>query len=174
MNGYRKIIACFKEIGFRPAVDEFEDRLRVQKMVYLLQLRGVKLGFDYGLHIRGPYCRNLADALYEHRREFEALSTDVTLNAAEARAAEELKELFGIQTILLEVAATYAYCFKESGDAWSAHQQVKAIKRNLPELKIIIGVNKAKEYLFRPSAAQIAKMKDEFRAWESTPNKELD
>lgn len=37
-----------------------DDRLRLQKTIYLLQAFGVYLGYDFSWYLRGPYCTSLA------------------------------------------------------------------------------------------------------------------
>ena len=47
---------------FRFGMNEFNDRLRLQKFVYLLQAHDIYLGYDFSWYIRGPYCTILATA----------------------------------------------------------------------------------------------------------------
>lgn len=54
------ILHRFPEFDF--SMDTFDDRLRLQKFVYLLQAHGVYLGYDYSWYLRGPYCSTLAAA----------------------------------------------------------------------------------------------------------------
>ena len=42
------------------SMSEFDSRLKLQKMVYLLQAFGVYLGYDFSWYLRGPYCTVLA------------------------------------------------------------------------------------------------------------------
>ena len=42
------------------SMDKFDDRLKLQKTVYLLQAFGVYLGYDFSWYMRGPYCTILA------------------------------------------------------------------------------------------------------------------
>ncbi len=42
-------------------VDSFDDRLILQKAMYLAQAAGVDLGYYYGWYLRGPYCPAVAD-----------------------------------------------------------------------------------------------------------------
>ena len=42
-------------------VETFEDRLILQKTVYLAQAAGVRLGYFFRWYLRGPYCPNVAD-----------------------------------------------------------------------------------------------------------------
>jgi len=43
----------------------FGDRLRLQKIVYMVEAFGVYLGYDFSWYLRGPYCTNLARAGFE-------------------------------------------------------------------------------------------------------------
>lgn len=42
-------------------VDSFEDRLILQKTVYLAEAAGVHLGYFFRWYLRGPYCPEVAD-----------------------------------------------------------------------------------------------------------------
>lgn len=46
-------------------VDDFEDRLRIQKYVFLADAFGVDPEYDYGIHLYGPYSPDLADDYYD-------------------------------------------------------------------------------------------------------------
>ena len=51
------------ELGLPATMDSFDDRLILQKAVYLAQQAGISLGYHYYWYLRGPYCRELtADA----------------------------------------------------------------------------------------------------------------
>ena len=54
------ILRKFPEFIF--TMDNFDDRLRLQKFIYLLQAHDVYLGYDYTWYLRGPYCTTLATA----------------------------------------------------------------------------------------------------------------
>jgi hypothetical protein len=45
-------------------VTRFENRLLVQKVVYLLQNRGVELGYPYRWYLHGPYSSRVANDLF--------------------------------------------------------------------------------------------------------------
>ena len=55
--------------------NSFEERLRLQKVVYLLQAFGVKLGYGFGWYKYGPYSQNLVNDAYSvlgsRRSEYE-------------------------------------------------------------------------------------------------------
>lgn len=46
-------------------MDDFNGRLRLQKIIYLLQVYGIYLGYNFQWYIRGPYCTKLAQHGYE-------------------------------------------------------------------------------------------------------------
>ena len=64
---------CRQQIGVKLAldglerllkVDEFDDRLILQKTIYLVQAKGVHLGYYYKWYLHGPYCSSLTKDLY--------------------------------------------------------------------------------------------------------------
>lgn len=54
------ILHRFQDFDF--SMDTFDDRLLLQKFIYLLQAHGIYLGYDYSWYLRGPYCSTLATA----------------------------------------------------------------------------------------------------------------
>lgn len=176
MKNTGKVIACLKALGdFKPSINRFEDRLKIQKMVYLLELKGLNLGFGFGPYVRGPYSPDLTKEIYGRQGDFEKLRTDVELTAKEVEAVRELKELFQMKSSLLEVAATYGYyVHAERLDPITALKNVKKVKSFYSEAQIAIGISRAKEYLFPPSQEAIDSMKKEMRAWEAAANSDAE
>lgn len=41
-------------------MESFGDRLRLQKIIYIIQAHGVYLGYTFAWYLRGPYCSKLA------------------------------------------------------------------------------------------------------------------
>lgn len=54
------LLRKFPEFDFK--MDEFDDRLRLQKFIYLLQAHDIYLGYDFSWYLRGPYCTTLTAA----------------------------------------------------------------------------------------------------------------
>jgi hypothetical protein len=49
--------------ALRPSVDSFEDRLILQKSVYILQSAGIQMGYRFRWYLKGPYSPDMtADA----------------------------------------------------------------------------------------------------------------
>ena len=51
------------EVGI-PNMSEFSNRLKYQKIVYLLQSFGLSLDYDFSWYLKGPYSSRLAHVLY--------------------------------------------------------------------------------------------------------------
>ena len=65
-DGFDMLVAAVAEAAGRKLdVKRFNDRLIMQKGCYILNSLGVGPIYDYGLYIRGPYSRELADDYYE-------------------------------------------------------------------------------------------------------------
>ncbi|MFB6218350.1 MAG: hypothetical protein ABEH77_04085 [Halobacteriaceae archaeon] len=55
-----------ERLGWEFDTEDFGDRLRLQKYVFLAEAFGFDHNFDYGMHVYGPYCPDLAEIYYEH------------------------------------------------------------------------------------------------------------
>ena len=53
------------QLGIPPTLDSFDDRLILQKKIYLAQQAGVDLGYHYYWYLRGPYSRALVGDAYD-------------------------------------------------------------------------------------------------------------
>ena len=59
-----KIVNSLRKVGFDFKVNYFNNRLKLQKYVFLLRKYGIDLGYFYSYYIRGPYSPELADDYY--------------------------------------------------------------------------------------------------------------
>ncbi|HEV2519993.1 MAG TPA: hypothetical protein VGX00_05155 [Thermoplasmata archaeon] len=175
MSSFDKVLACLKALGLRnPSPDNFEEKLVIQKAVYLLQLRGVQTGFEFNLYVRGPYSPALTAEIYGHRRELRLLETPIRLTMNEARAVGQLREWTHLQPSLLEVAATYAYFSIQLGrDPLESTRGVRSLKGFYPESQIALGISLAKKFLIPPTAAELAEMREEHAALEDASLRDL-
>lgn len=165
-----KVIAILKELGFKPSIKRFEDRIIIQKAIYLLQLKGVKTECLYDLYVRGPYSPELTQKEYSEQHAFEHWETTDELSQKEKESIHELKEIFDLKASWLEVGATYAYFVeRRKEDPIMALKSVKRLKPFFSETQVALGISKAKEFLFKLTASEQEEMKREFSNWESAP-----
>lgn len=59
--------------GYEFSVDNFDDRLRFQKTVYLLQAFGINRGYDFAWYLRGPYCSLVAYDGFDLRDVYDSI-----------------------------------------------------------------------------------------------------
>jgi len=175
MEDRKKVIAFFKELGFEFDISRFDDRLVAQKLVCLLDLKGINLGYSSSIYVRGPYSPDLTQDLFEFTNEFENLKTDIRLTAPEKEAAGELGRIFGLKPVLLEVGATYGfYALRQNCDPLEALRHVKRLKPFYSEAQVALGISKAKEFLFRPTPKDLKDLKEETGIWQRASLKTLE
>jgi len=175
MEDRKKVIAFFKELGFEFDISRFDDRLVAQKLVCLLDLKGINLGYSSSIYVRGPYSPDLTQDLFEFTNEFENLKTDIRLTAPEKEAAGELGRIFGLKPVLLEVGATYGfYALRQNCDPLEALRLVKRLKPFYSEAQVALGISKAKEFLFRPTPKDLKDLKEETGIWQRASLKTLE
>jgi len=63
-----KLIALklfLEELGVPSKIDTVDERKRVQKTIYLGQIAGVDLGYNFGWYLKGPYSPELTKDYYD-------------------------------------------------------------------------------------------------------------
>jgi len=166
MERIEKIIACFKEIGFKPKVNEFQDRLVIQKAVCLLDLMGLRPGYKFSLYVKGPYSPDLTKDLYDQKEAIQNLKSRCVLSGTEREKILKVYDLSNhLEPKLLEIMATYSFLWKKMNlTSKEALINLKKLKP-YPETQIAAGVSRAKQ-LLPPTEKEIEEMKAEFKAWE--------
>ena len=119
-----------EELGWSFDNEEFSDRLKMQKFVYLGESFGYDSGYNYNIYIHGPYSPELAEDYY--KEEFEAEnSRNIALDEFEADRFKRLVD--GKDEEWLEYAATIKklfdkYSFFEDNPRTAAIDQATKIK----------------------------------------------
>lgn len=121
--------------GYEFSVDRFDDRLRLQKTVYLLQAFGINRGYEFGWYLRGPYCSLVAMDGFDLRGVYSRIPKGET--AFTTRRANELFDRFcsfvrDKSTAYLEIAASLHY-LKHSGTGGSDDHIKKMVEAKRPE-----------------------------------------
>ena len=123
--------------GYEFSMDGFNDRLRFQKTVYLLQAFGINRGYNFSWYLRGPYCSLAAHDGYDLCDVYDSIPTgSKVFKSAEAnRKFKEFCEFVtNKSTQDLEIAATLHYC-KVSED-WDVASIKKAVKDKRDEFTV--------------------------------------
>ncbi len=64
--------ALEKKTGHKFNIEKLEDRLLIQKIVYIARYFGIDLGYHFDRYLRGPYSTELADDYYKLLRKRES------------------------------------------------------------------------------------------------------
>lgn len=64
-GNFPKVLAAFEVLRFVPSIESFEDRIIIQKSIYLLQVKELDFGYtDFDLFLRGPYSPHLTEDMF--------------------------------------------------------------------------------------------------------------
>lgn len=174
MENIAKVFAIYKAMGIRPDVKSFENRIVMQKSICLLDLMGVKTGYKFGMYLRGPYSPALTRAIFEKAGEFEKWAVNGNLRAEELEKAAQVAREVGLKASRLEIAATYAYLVceekKRPGEALDSLRRAKPFY-SLTE--VVSAINAAKGLLYKPTAGDIRKLKEEMRPWNQAGDEDF-
>ena len=138
-------------------IDSLEDRVRVQKAVYLGQLSGVDLGYRFSWYLRGPYCSKLTKDYYEVEDAINAGEVDYkemvlkpSIREKLAAVSPLLKKPESIQLESenwLELVASYHYLRKVRGISKS--EALTTFKEEKPALVEFVGTAETQLQKFR-------------------------
>ena len=115
--------------GYEFSVDGFDDRLRFQKTVYLLQAFGINRGYDFSWYLRGPYCTDAAHDGYDLCDVYDSIPTGKKVfksNRANKRFKEFCKFIDNKSTTYLEIASTLH--FRKISEDWDEARIKKVVE----------------------------------------------
>ena len=84
------------ELGEPDEISTVNDRLRIQKAIYLAQVAGIGLGYHYSWYVKGPYSTALTQdyyKLHEALRAGETSHTGLILNPSIASLVPRVKQI---------------------------------------------------------------------------------
>jgi len=107
------------ELGMRCDVSGFDSRLILQKTVYLIEEAGIRLGYSFNWHLRGPYSPALTRDLFDLASNSEDV-TDWVLDDHSKSIAQRVRPLFSAasnedlaaKACRLELAASLLYLLR--------------------------------------------------------------
>lgn len=93
MDKTSRLFASLSALGINPKMESFEERKRVQKLVYLLDKTvGMNFDFPYNWYLHGPYSPDVTKIIFnvvEKRQEVD--SNPTILDSNDFRKIEKLK-----------------------------------------------------------------------------------
>lgn len=121
--------------GYEFSMDEFDDRMRLQKTVYLLQAFGINRGYQFGWYLRGPYCSLAAmdgfdlRGVYSEIPDGRTVFTTQKANEAFDRFCSFVRDK---NTAYLEIAASIHH-LRQSGTGGSDDRIKRTVGQKRPE-----------------------------------------
>jgi len=128
MGSVNKLVSVIKKIS------EYQkpSKKALQKLIYLIERKGIVLGYDFSIHYYGPYSSELDDAVHSmyiqgivkiipdgmsqriHLTEISDMFESKTLSQADENIIESVLEVFGSMTPFdLEVITTTDFVARE-------------------------------------------------------------
>jgi uncharacterized protein YwgA len=62
-----KFVSICQDLGIDPDISNFSDRLKLQKIIYILIKRGLSLDYNFSWYKHGPYSPDLTDVYYMYQ-----------------------------------------------------------------------------------------------------------
>ena len=118
------------------SMDEFDDRLKLQKTIYLLQSYGVYLGYDFSWYLYGPYCSLLARAGFDLCEIYDLIPDDVKFTDRKDKDnfTKFLNFINSKDVYELEVAASLHY-LKTGGKNYTDQHIIEKVVKKLKNRK---------------------------------------
>jgi len=125
---------------------DFDNRLKYQKLIFLVQNSGLSLGYGYNWYVRGPYSPPLTQDLFEIEQNKEIFEKGKTLGLQDEEIIiskiDGIKRLLGdniSDPIFLEVLASLIYIKKSSlkDDCGFLCDRLKTLKPRLKQTQNI-------------------------------------
>jgi uncharacterized protein YwgA len=174
----KKLIAYLNLLGVKIDSTSFADRIKAQKLAYILQkLTGKQLYNDFNFYVRGPYSHELAVEYFNSSNDFVKGISDYKITKDDYEEIERAKPLINaLSQMDLEIVASLLFLKKEKGlDENIAEIELKVRKPHLKEEDIWRGSNIIKK-MFLTDKMRIAIMNSlhkEMEGWDDISNENL-
>ena len=147
-------------------INNFQDRLNLQNISFLLKSMGISLNYEFGLYFCGVYSQELYIDSLEFKNGFIELKSDYQLNEDERAILEKLKEALAENNGILEATTTIIYKNLVYEDVNKVINEIKEIAPHLSEDEILEGINVAKRLLYKPEYFT-EEIKKELELWDN-------
>jgi len=165
-KGIKKLIACLKYLNIPLDLNSFHDRLKLQKVSFMLKNMGIGLNYEFRLYFYGVYSQELYKDSLEFARGVLELKSGYRINEDERAVLEKLKEALAENNEALDVAVVIIYKNLVYEDTAKVIAEIKKIKPHVSEEEIFDGINMAKRLLFKEEYFT-DEIKQELELWDN-------
>ena len=161
MNRQQILLAlALEEAGIEVRVGKFDERLLLQKSVYLLQGAGVHLGYRYRWYLRGPYSTDLASDVFFLAGQKQSVTQELVsweLDAESKARIARVKEMLSGKELVklvrrLELLASVLYLVRtrqaSAGTPARISEILKANNKPFEEAEVVEALGQLIQYGF--------------------------
>ena len=139
MTSYDEVAVYLKNLGMDTNLSTFAERVRVQKMVYMLKQFGADLGFGFTWYLRGPYSPSLTKTLFNPTVEDPQPLRQ--LNTNELKVANEMRNFLGsdfYSAERMELMASLVYLIKHGpeNDLQTKAKIIRFLREEKPQYSL--------------------------------------
>jgi len=98
------------------SLETFEERIKLQKLVYLARKMGYSPGYSFNWYSRGPYSPSLTRMLFSANEQDRLVLRDASLSSEEGAIVDKLEDFLKDDVDnprVLELLASIWYCLHE-------------------------------------------------------------
>ncbi|WP_393972012.1 hypothetical protein OXIME_000613 [Oxyplasma meridianum] len=160
-----KLISYLKYLGKDVEVEAFDSRFSIQKIAFILKSMGLELSYEFIFHHYGVYSKELTNDYYDSKDSFNNYSSNHHLSDKEEKILTLFKKTIDMDHSLLESVSTILYFNLVYSNIDNTIKEVKKRKPHLSDYGIILGINKAKELIFKDEDLTVD-IKKELEMWD--------
>ena len=108
------LAVLFNGIHKKLSMEQFNDKLQVQKITYLAQEYGIDLGYSFEWNRKGPYCQQVSIDAHKILDSNIDINLEVGLDNKKIEGFASIMEPHLNDTDWLEIAGSLVYLRKES------------------------------------------------------------
>lgn len=162
LEDLNKVIAVLQYLKLKPDIGVYEWRFLMQKIASLSKDLGIPIGYVFTIYVKGPYSPELACDYYRNVDAVTSLKTDYKLSPNDINVVKRVKgivlseprgvddvRLQGVQ--FLESVSTAVHLMAPASLVREdeVFSKMKELKPYLSDYLVVVGINKAKELLFK-------------------------
>lgn len=118
-------------------MSSFENRIKLQKLIYILQSEGIDFGYEFTWYIRGPYSSLLADDGYAFSKNKDEIDMEYQPTTAERDILRRISRATGIiqDSNNAELVASYLYLQRRYPDNTSEELRTRKRRFTIPQIE---------------------------------------
>jgi len=114
----QNVIFLFETLGKNITMNDFEDRIKFQKILFLAQHYDIDFGYTFSWYLKGPYSKTVAKDGYSIQEQMQGAGSllsiqKITINEEKVKKFVDLIKPFSDDPEWLEIAASIIYLKNE-------------------------------------------------------------